>query len=111
MKGKHGGHKKKIFPGILINDIPLYTIWCGIKSRCYNPNTANYKYYGAKGITMCREWKNNFIAFYNWAISNGWKKGLSVDRFPNNKGNYKPSNCRLATMKQQANNRRLKTAA
>jgi hypothetical protein len=100
-----GGHKKKIFEGVLINSIPLYTIWCGIKSRCYNKNAANYKYYGAKGIIMCEEWLNDFKAFYNWALNKGWRKGLSVDRYPNNAGNYEPDNCRLATMKEQASNK------
>lgn len=100
MKGR-----QKIFADTYINDVPLYAVWCGIKSRCYNPNTANYKYYGAKGIVMCDEWKNDFKAFYNWAIDNGWQLGLTIDRHPNQKGNYEPSNCRIATMKEQSANR------
>lgn len=88
-----------------INDLPLYTIWCGIKSRCYNPKTANYKYYGAKGIIVGEEWKNDFKAFYTWAIGKGWKPGLTIDRHPNRIGNYEPTNCRLATWKEQAENK------
>lgn len=82
----------------------LYSIWENMKSRCYNPNANNYKYYGGKGITMCDAWKNHFIAFYNWAIANGYKDGLSIDRKDNSKG-YFPSNCRWATAIEQNNNR------
>lgn len=100
MKGR-----KKTFADTYINHVPLYSIWCGIKTRCYNAKAANYKYYGAKGIVMCDEWKNDFMVFYKWAINNGWQPGLTIDRYPNGKGNYEPSNCRIATMKQQAGNR------
>lgn len=74
-------------------------------SRCYNPKNARYKSYGGRGITVCDEWQgvDGFLNFYHWAISNGFKEGLSIDRI-NNDGNYEPSNCRWATYKQQANN-------
>jgi len=102
-----GGHKKRTFGDILLRNVPLYKVWSGIKSRCYNHNAANYKYYGAKGIIMCEEWKSNFIAFYNWCINNGWQLKLTVDRYPDDTGNYEPCNCRIATMQQQADNRKL----
>lgn len=102
-----GGHKKKVFGNVLLKNIPLYQVWSGIKSRCYNPKTANYKYYGAKGIGMCEEWRNDFMSFYNWCLANGWQKGLTIDRYPNDKGNYEPGNCRIATMQQQCDNRKL----
>ena len=57
------------------------------------------------GKTMCGEWKNSFTNFYDWAISNGYKSNLSIDRIDNNKG-YEPSNCRWVDMKQQSRNRR-----
>lgn len=80
----------------------LYKIWKGIKYRCAN---RNYKYYGGRGITICYEWKDNFINFYEWAVNNGYDDTLSIDRIDVN-GNYEPSNCRWATPEQQSRNRR-----
>lgn len=82
----------------------LNAIWCGMKERCTNPNADNYKWYGADGITICPEWME-FIPFYEWAIANGWKRGLTVDRIDGSKG-YSPENCRLITVQEQCRNRR-----
>lgn len=83
---------------------PLYESWLGMRNRCYWPRHNRYQYYGGKGITVCDEWKDDFIAFYKWGIANGWKRGLQIDRKENDK-NYCPDNCRFSTVKQQARNR------
>ena len=87
----------------------LYKIWINIKDRVLNPKNKRYNDYGGRGITICDDWKNDFIPFYNWAMSNGYEenKGLSIDRIDND-GNYKPSNCRWTTKTIQSRNQRIR---
>ena len=82
----------------------IYRIWRGMKTRCENQSDYHYKLYGGRGITICDEWRT-FESFYQWAINNGYKETLTLDRIDVN-GNYEPNNCKWATQKEQSNNTR-----
>lgn len=87
------------------SNTPLYNVWYGIKQRCYYHKHNGYKYYGQRGIKMCDEWLNDFQTFYDWSLSNGYKKGLQIDRVDVN-GNYEPDNCRWVSSYVNSNNKR-----
>jgi hypothetical protein len=89
------------------NKHPLYIKWMSMKQRCNNPKNKSYKWYGAKGITLCDEWLNSFMDFYNWCLSNNWESGLTIDRI-NPKGNYSPENCRLLTHSENSKKKVIK---
>lgn len=85
-------------------DIRLHRIWTDMKKRCYNKNCKNAKTYYYRNIKVCDEWRYSFANFYNWAINNGYKDNLTIDRIDVN-GNYEPINCRWTDIKTQNNNR------
>jgi len=91
---KHGLSRHKLQP--IINHI---------HQRCLNPNSKQYKDYGARGITICPEWKHNYTNFFRWALEHGYRPGLQIDRIDNN-GPYSPTNCRFVDAKTNMRNRR-----
>lgn len=93
-RAKHNMHKTR-----------LYKIWNNMKQRVCNPNNKDFDSYGGKGIIICDEWKNDFLPFRDWALSNGYQDNLTIDRKDNN-GNYGPENCRWTTQEVQSRNTR-----
>jgi len=85
----------------LNNPHPLYRLYYNIKTRCYNASKHNYAHYQGKGIKMCDRWLEGVKYFYEWAIENGWEKGLSIDRIDSNK-DYCPENCRFISISENS---------
>ena len=74
----------------------IYRLWAHMKDRCYNTKKDSYHRYGGRGIRICDEWLNDFESFKKWALGNGYKRELQIDRIESN-GNYEPGNCRFVT--------------
>ena len=92
LKKRHGLSKTK-----------LYFVWKNIVNRCCRKSHHNYNWYGAKGITLCDEWRNSPESFIRWCVSNGYKEGLQIDRIDNSKG-YSPCNCRFVSRNENQRN-------
>lgn len=86
------------------SNIHLYKIYHGMKARCYNRNNKNYSHYGARGISICEEWKD-YESFAKWAVENGYKDGLTIERNNVDDG-YSPDNCRWIPIEEQQRNKR-----
>lgn len=88
----------------------LYVVWKHIKERCYSPTCKEFRYYGGRGISICDDWKNNYLSFRKWAYENGYDESAdrgkcTLDRIDND-GNYEPGNCRWTDMATQCKNKR-----
>ena len=81
-----------------------YYLWKGMQARCYNTSLPGYRWYGGKGVSVCDEWRNSYLAFKEWLHANGWTMGLQIDR-KDNDGNYCPDNCRIVEAVVNANNK------
>lgn len=89
-----------------LNGHELYGVWSSMKARCYTSTTGQYKDYGGKGVSVCQEWVESFQSFYSWAIANGWKKGLQLDKDIKGTGMlYCPEYCYFVTPKENSNKR------
>lgn len=88
-------------PGLAHDNQKLHNVWKCMKARCYYKNHTHYNSYGGRGISVCDEWINNFRAFYEWAMANGYREGLTIDRIDVN-GNYEPSNCQWLTKSENS---------
>lgn len=78
---------------------PLYTRWQDMVRRCYSPKDTRYPWYGAKGVTVCNEWKNDPVAFIEWGLANGWSPGMDLDKDTKIPGNtvYSPNTCKFVS--------------
>lgn len=86
------------------SDTRLFNIWRGMKNRCSNPNFIGWRYYGGKGIRVCDAWVDDFAAFREWSLANGYSDSLTIDRVKGDQ-DYGPGNCRWATRSEQNKNR------
>ena len=84
----------------------LLAVWAAMIQRCHNPRCKSFKYYGDRGLSVCDEWRFDSAKFETWAMANGYKIGLSIDRIENDIG-YSPENCRFVPIADNLRNRRI----
>lgn len=87
----------------------IYRTWTNMKARCYNPKEQHYKYYGAKGISVCSKWKKDFTVFLRWSLENGYSDSLTIDRINPTMG-YSPDNCQWLTVSENVKKARRQNA-
>jgi hypothetical protein len=92
-------------PGVRATDHPLYGVWSDMRNRCRNPGHRYWADYGGRGISVCPEWNDSFWAFAEYMGPKPTPKH-SIDRYPNNDGNYEPGNVRWASPQEQLSNKR-----
>jgi hypothetical protein len=83
----------------------LCGVWRGMRNRCHNSKDPGWGYYGGRGIRVCRKWREDFSAFESWALANGYREDLQIDRIDNDRG-YSPGNCRFVTRAENVRNTR-----
>jgi hypothetical protein len=91
------------------NHTRLYRIWKNMRQRCSNPNNPDWKNYGGRGIRICDAWWQDYTRFRDWAVANGYADDLTIDRCPDNDGDYAPENCRWGTRRQQTEHKRARS--
>ena len=91
--------------GVLLTKHPLRAVWSSMVQRCYNPKCKSFGRYGGRGIGVSDQWRFSSLTFVQWALANGWRKGLLLDRIDND-GAYSPVNCQFVTYRESNLNRR-----
>ncbi len=99
-----GCYKRKRVTTHGLSGSNLYDVWCAMRQRCNSKTSKDYKWYGAKGVSICNEW-DDYKIFAEWATTSGYAKGLTIDRI-NSEGNYSPLNCRWIPLSEQNANKR-----
>lgn len=102
-----GSSNGKFVHGETVNgkETKLYSRWRNMRNRCHNPKVKDFRFYGARGISVCEEWRKSFSAFRNWAMNSGYEETLSLDRIDPD-GNYEAANCRWISLSENCKRKR-----